>query len=233
MHDAALEQGHEEIALNLDDFARLRRRLKSVEKKTPRTSGLPPPTPSEAAFEAALRAACLRGSSGYEGRRRQTPSSSASSPRATSICDDPYATIGDAPRFHTKLAGVSFEGRQDVIAGLRADAPLELRREPDNPYDANAIAVCYGHLQLGFFNKRLAAHIGAAHRCRGALRRARRFADRNLYGVGTTGETKYRGVNIFVERESGGAARRRPARRAAVGANRAMRRRSRNACARR
>ena len=39
---------------------------------------------------------------------------------------DTYATIGDAARFHTKLAGVSFEGRQDVIAGLHAGAPLEL-----------------------------------------------------------------------------------------------------------
>ena len=50
--------------------------------------------------------------------------------------------------------------------------PLELRREPNNPYDANAIAVHYGDLQLGFFNKRLAAHIaplidaGARYRAR-------------------------------------------------------------------
>ncbi len=85
---------------------------------------------------------------------------------------DPYATIGDAPRFHTKIAGVSFEGRQDVIAGLRAGAALELRREPHNPHDPNAIAVCYGNLQLGFFNRRMAAHIaprmdaGARYRAR-------------------------------------------------------------------
>jgi single-stranded-DNA-specific exonuclease len=112
---------------------------------------------------------------------------------------DPYATIGDAPRFHTKIAGVSFEGRQDVIAGLRADAALELRREPNNPHDADAIAVHYGDLQLGFFNKRLAAHIaplidaGTRYRARVA----------SLTGGPSVG--KHRGVNIFVERDSVGA----------------------------
>jgi single-stranded-DNA-specific exonuclease len=92
---------------------------------------------------------------------------------------------------------VSFEGRQDVIAGLRADAALELRRDPNNPHDANAIAVHYGDLQLGFFNKRLAAHIaplidaGTRYRARVA----------SLTG-GSTG--KHRGVNIFVERDGVG-----------------------------
>jgi single-stranded-DNA-specific exonuclease len=110
---------------------------------------------------------------------------------------DPYATIGDAPRFHTKIAGVSFEGRQDVIAGLRVGADLELRREPKNPHDSNAIAVHYGNLQLGFFNRKIAAHLaplidaGARYRARIA----------SLTG----GREKHRGVNIFVERESAGA----------------------------
>jgi single-stranded-DNA-specific exonuclease len=114
---------------------------------------------------------------------------------------DVYATIADAPRFHTKIAGVSFEGRQDIIAGLRAGAPLELRRQPENPHDANAIAVHYGNLQLGFFNKRLAAHIaplidaGARYRARVA----------SLTG-GT--EAKHRGVNILVERDGGASTRR-------------------------
>ena len=110
---------------------------------------------------------------------------------------DPYATIGDAPRFHTKLAGVTFEGRQDVIAGLRAGAALELRRQPGNPHDRNAIAVHYGNFQLGFFNKKLAAHIaplidaGTRYRARIA----------SLTGGSVAAEAKNRGVNIFVERE--------------------------------
>lgn len=114
---------------------------------------------------------------------------------------DPYSTIADAPRFHTKIAGVSFEGRQDIIAGLHADATLELRREPDNPHDPNAIAVHYGNLRLGFFNKKLAAHLaplidgGARYRAHVA----------SLTGgppVASGAPAKHRGVNIFVERDA-------------------------------
>ena len=111
---------------------------------------------------------------------------------------DTYATIGDAARFHTKLAGVSFEGRQDVIAGLHAGAPLELRRQADNPHDSNAIAVHYGQLQLGFFNRRLAAHI--APLMDAGARYGARVA--SLTGGGSGGEFKHRGVNVVVEREA-------------------------------
>ena len=113
---------------------------------------------------------------------------------------DTYATIGDAARFHTKLAGVSFEGRQDVIAGLHAGAPLELRRQADNPHDSNAIAVHYGQLQLGFFNKRLAAHI--APLMDAGARYGARVA--SLTGGSSTGEFKHRGVNVVIEREAFG-----------------------------
>jgi single-stranded-DNA-specific exonuclease len=51
---------------------------------------------------------------------------------------------------------VSFEGRQDIVAGIRPGATLELRREPGNKFDANAIAAFYGGLQLGFLNRSLA-----------------------------------------------------------------------------
>lgn len=68
-----------------------------------------------------------------------------------------YAGIGDAARFHTKLAGVTFEGRQEVVARLEAGVPLRIERQPDNRYDPNACAV-YDPLgdQVGFFNRRLA-----------------------------------------------------------------------------
>ncbi len=74
--------------------------------------------------------------------------------------------------------------------------PLELRRESQNPHDRNAIAVHYGNLQLGFFNKRLAAHIaplidgGACYRARIASL------------TGGPQYSKHRGVNILVEREA-------------------------------
>jgi single-stranded-DNA-specific exonuclease len=68
-----------------------------------------------------------------------------------------YAGIGEVDAFHTKLAGVTFEGRQDVVARLAPDMPLRLERQPDNAYDANACAIFdpFGE-QVGFFNRRLA-----------------------------------------------------------------------------
>jgi single-stranded-DNA-specific exonuclease len=120
---------------------------------------------------------------------------------------DLYATIGDAPRFHTKLAGVSFEGRQDVIAGLAAGAPLELRRQADNPHDPNAVAVHYGALQLGFFNKRLAAHI--APLMDAGARYGARVASLTGGSSMASGERRNRGVNVLIEREAVGVRSRR------------------------
>lgn len=107
---------------------------------------------------------------------------------------DTYASIGEATSFHTKIAGVSFEGRQDVIAGLRVDTALDLVRDPNNAFDSNAIAVSYGNLHLGFIRKGIAAHLaplidaGARYRARVA----------SLTGGGE----KHRGVNLWVERDA-------------------------------
>lgn len=43
--------------------------------------------------------------------------------------------------YHTKLAGVTFEGRQVTIATLSGDENVRVRREADNKYDPNAVAV--------------------------------------------------------------------------------------------
>ncbi len=72
---------------------------------------------------------------------------------------EPFARIGEADEFNTKIVGVTFEGRQDVIAGLAAGDRVELRRMPENPFDPNAIAVCYGDLQLGFLRREIALRI--------------------------------------------------------------------------
>ena len=112
---------------------------------------------------------------------------------------DRYSNIVDAPRFHTKIAGVSFEGRQDTIAGLRADASLELQRQPENPYDNNAIAVAYGNLHLGFLNRQLAAHLAPA--IDAGARYSARIASLTGGSVSSTSESRHRGVNILLERE--------------------------------
>lgn len=73
------------------------------------------------------------------------------------LAREEYATITDADSFHTKLAGVTFEGRQEVVARLAPGTPLRPVRQPDNPHDTNAIALYDSHgSQVGFFNRRLA-----------------------------------------------------------------------------
>ena len=52
-----------------------------------------------------------------------------------------YAGIAEASTFKTKVVGVSFEGRQDVVRLLAEGDALGLVREPDNPADEWAIAV--------------------------------------------------------------------------------------------
>ena len=79
------------------------------------------------------------------------------------LAREEYAGIEEAAAFHTKLAGVTFEGRQDALERLTAGAPLRLERQPHNEYDANACALFDPHGdQVGFFNRRLAAALAPA-----------------------------------------------------------------------
>lgn len=74
------------------------------------------------------------------------------------IAREDYGGIEDADSFHTKLAGVTFEGRQHLVAGLEPGAPLRLERQPDNPHDANACALFDPRGEhIGFLNRRLAS----------------------------------------------------------------------------
>lgn len=69
-----------------------------------------------------------------------------------------YEGVADAGSFHTKLAGVTFEGRQGVVGRLSPGTPLRLVREPDNAHDPCAVAVhAPSGEQVGFLNRRLAA----------------------------------------------------------------------------
>ena len=168
-------------------------------------SKLPPPTASERAFErlvatfdeiddAVTHALPANGSPGA----LEAPSDDAQfleslfSHRDEYLSRDRFATIGDAGEFFTKVVGVSFEGRQDVVAGLRAGQSLELLRQPDNPVDPSAIAVRYGALQIGFLKKEIAKRIAPNIDA----------GDRYLATVGslTGGGAKNYGINIFVRR---------------------------------
>jgi single-stranded-DNA-specific exonuclease len=158
-------------------------------KPRTRTDGLPPPTPSEAAFERRL--------AGLGDPVPATPASAflddLYARREEFLDRDPYASIGDSFGFNTKIVGVTFEGRQDVIAGLQPGAELELVRQPQNAFDPNAVAVHFGRLQIGFVKKAIAARIApnmdAGERYRAEIKHI------------TGGGTRSVGVNIWVTRE--------------------------------
>jgi single-stranded-DNA-specific exonuclease len=106
-----------------------------------------------------------------------------------------YEGIADADSFHTKLAGVSFEGRQDVVTRLEPGAPLRLLRQPDNEFDPNAIAVMAptGE-QVGFLNRRLASVLAPALDAGGLW-------DVSVTEVtGGTDDVGSRGVNVLLSR---------------------------------
>jgi single-stranded-DNA-specific exonuclease len=111
-----------------------------------------------------------------------------------------YEGIGDAASFHTKLAGVTFEGRQDVIAALEPGLPLRIDRQPDNPHDPNACAL-HGPdgRQVGFFNRRLAAVLAP-------LLDDGLDLDVTVADVTGGGDGESLGVNVLVERRDGGDA---------------------------
>ena len=43
--------------------------------------------------------------------------------------------------YHSKIVGVTFEGRQDVINLMDKNTPLRFRREPENEFDPRAVAI--------------------------------------------------------------------------------------------
>ena len=68
----------------------------------------------------------------------------------------------------TKVVGVSFEGRQEVLARLQMGDRVWLEMEPTNPYDRNAIKVCRSNgEQLGYLSRPLAASVAPFFRAYG------------------------------------------------------------------
>lgn len=67
----------------------------------------------------------------------------------------------------SKVAGVTFEGRQEVIERMHGNEVVQLRPEPQNKYDANAIAVWVAFppesgmeaAQIGYLPKEIAAQV--------------------------------------------------------------------------
>jgi len=57
----------------------------------------------------------------------------------------------------TRVVGVSFDNRQSVVALLSEGERVSLIREPDNPFDPNAIKVIrWDRQQIGYLDRELA-----------------------------------------------------------------------------
>lgn len=176
-------------------------------RPTKTTSRLPSPTKSEAAFERALDAfdserPMLRQASGSDAATVLNPPhdefiDQLFARKNEFLQDDRFRTIGEAASFFTKIVGVSFEGRQDVVAGLSEGLALRFERQPANEFDSNAIAVHFGALQLGFLKKDIAKHL--------APKIDEGVAYHATIGSLTGGGTKHFGVNIFVRRQGTGS----------------------------
>ncbi len=60
----------------------------------------------------------------------------------------------------TNVVGVTFEGRQEIVARLQTGDRIWLEQEPANPHDHNAIKVSRSNgEQIGYLNRYLAANI--------------------------------------------------------------------------
>lgn len=57
---------------------------------------------------------------------------------------------------YSKIAGVTYDNRQEYLQNCLKGDILNLVRDKNNPYDANAIRIYKGNLQLGFIKKDLA-----------------------------------------------------------------------------
>ncbi len=102
--------------------------------------------------------------------------------------------IEEAWSFYTKVAGVTFEGRQELIPQIHAGQSLRLTREPANPHDPHAIAVCTEDgRQLGYLSARLASRLAPS------LDTGTRYTVTASQVTG--GGDRSFGLNIFIQRE--------------------------------
>ena len=104
-------------------------------------------------------------------------------------------------KYNSKLVGVTFEGRQAVISTLKGGERLRARREPENEYDKNAVAVdVYVNkewLPIGYIakdkNQEIAKSMDAGEKVKIVLS--------NITG----GDGKSFGINIELEYKEGTA----------------------------
>ncbi|MDR7520903.1 MAG: single-stranded-DNA-specific exonuclease RecJ [Armatimonadota bacterium] len=114
--------------------------------------------------------------------------------RAGDYLDRSRLEVEWSPAFHTKVVGVTFEGRQAILPRVQPGERLRLVRDPTNPHDPHAVRVCRRDGgQLGFLRAPLAARLAPAMDAGG------RYV---ATAVGLTGGGDHAwGLNILIERE--------------------------------
>ena len=91
--------------------------------------------------------------------------------------------------FQTKLAGVKFGNCQDSIRkwGHRDIGYFNLEREPENPYDSNAIGVWFLNDRLGYLQKpvaeKLSPVLDAGTKLTARFVRRNQFAPDSIVGL--------------------------------------------------
>ncbi len=109
------------------------------------------------------------------------------------LVDDYYRNIGDKEEFFTKVVGVTFDNRQELVAGLKQGETLYLVREYHNTHDPNAVKVeNHSGQQIGYLNARLAKHFAPL------LDKGEHYL--TLVSNVTGGDGKNYGVNIIIQK---------------------------------
>ncbi|MGH2398531.1 MAG: single-stranded-DNA-specific exonuclease RecJ [bacterium] len=120
--------------------------------------------------------------------------------RAEDYLGDGALGIEEAGGFNTKVVGVTFEGRQEVVRSLSAGDGLHLQREPANPVDPHAIRVLTTDgRQVGFLSARIAARLAPSIDSGARYTAA---VSQLTGGPAAAGDRdRSHGVNIYVQRQ--------------------------------
>lgn len=114
--------------------------------------------------------------------------------RAEDYLRDGALGLEEAGAFYTKVVGVTFEGRQQIVQTLQPGDSLILRREPDNPHDPHAVkVVTAAGAQVGYLSSRVAARVAPS------MDTGARYSATASQVTGG-GERSY-GVNIYIQRQ--------------------------------
>jgi single-stranded-DNA-specific exonuclease len=107
---------------------------------------------------------------------------------------EPYKNIAEAESFFTKVVGVTFDNRQQLIARLITGQLLEVKRQKDNQFDINAIVLqTTDGNEIGFLKADIAKFLAPV------IDSGVKYQATVTMVTGQVGETF--GVNIFVYKE--------------------------------